>query len=243
MRNSLGLMPTSLVHASGVVSDDDLVLRAKRGDTAALNELIERHNDLLQRKAGVFARAPIPNSVVHAQAIKLMRIAVDRYQPGQVRFRTFLESTVRLNRFVTSNKGAARIPEHRALLIRRYLATKEVLRSEKDREPSNTEVAEALRWSVTDVDRLERAVNRRELAASSMQFDQISSQTDRFKETAEFLYFGLSAEEQLVFDYSLGAHGKPRIRSVKEMSAKTGISTDKIYEIKRRIARKLAQSR
>lgn len=235
----------SLVQAAGIADDDDaLVARAKRGDTEALNELLDRHKDLLQRKAAVFSAAPIPNSVIYGQAIRLLRAAIERYQPSAgVKFRTFLENTVRLNRFTTQYKNVARIPEHRALLIKRYIAAKKILEAQNDREPTVTEMADALHWSVNDVAKMEQALNRRELAASGMEFDQLSGQSDRFKETAEFLYFGLTPEEQLVYDYSLGAHGKRRITDVREMAKVTGLSTDRIYTIKKKIARQLAQTR
>lgn len=233
-----------IVSGSGIVSDDDLVAKAKVGDSVAFNELLDRHHDLLQRKASAFSRAPIPNSVIYGHAIMLMRAAVERYNPSAgVKFRTFLENTVRLTRFTNQHKNVARIPEHRALLIKRYLAAKKILEAERDREPTVTELAEALGWSVSDVSKMEQAVNRRELSSSGMQFDQISEQTDRFKETAEFLYFGLTPEEQLVYDYSLGAHGKRAVRDVKEMSRITHLSTDRIYNIKKKIAKELAQTR
>lgn len=239
------MFPRQLSITDGIqtVDDDVLVRKAKLGDTQALNQLIDRHKDLLQRKAAVFAAAPIPNSVIYGHAIRLTKLAIDRYQPGQVKFRTFLENTVRLNRFTNQYKNVARIPEHRALLIKRYLAAKKILEAQKDREPSVTEIADALKWSVTDVTKMEQAVNRRELAASGMQFDQISNQSDRFKETAEFLYFGLTAEEQLVYDYSLGAHGKRQIKDVKQMAQTTGLSTDRIYAIKKKLAQRLAQTK
>lgn len=237
-------MPADITSAAGVVSDVALVAKAKAGDIAALNELVARHDDLLTHKANAFRRSPIPVSVLHAHAVKLLRDAIDRYDPKSgVRFRTFLESTIRLNRFATQYKNVARIPEHRALLVRRYLAAKQMLAADLDREPTAVEMGEYLGWSVADVARMEQAVSRRDLAASSMEFDQVSSVGDRFSETIDFIYYELTPQEQLVFDYSLGKHGKPKLKSVAEIAKRTGLTSDKVYAIKRDIARRVAKVR
>ena len=234
----------SLVQASGISDDDNLVAKAKRGDSKAFNELLLKHSDLLKHKVGAFAKAPVPNSVLNAQAIKMVRLAADRYKPGSgASFRTFLDSNIRLTRFANSVKSVARIPEHRALMIRRFIAAKEALRAETDREPTVTELSRELGWSVNDVVSMEKAMSRKELAGSMMEFDQVSGIEDRFAETAEFMYFGLTPEEQLVWDYSLGKHGKRKIDDVISISKASGLSVDKIYLIKREIARRLSQSR
>lgn len=218
-------------------------MKAKRGDQAALNTLIDRHKDLISRKVGVFRQAPVPQSVLYGQAIKLVRMAVDRYQEGTgAKFRTYLEANMRLSRYANKYKNAARIPEHRHLKIRRYRATKELLRSQKDREPTATEMAEALHWSVTDAQNMETALSRRELAASAMQYDQVQNVQDRFADTVEFLYYSLTPEEQLVFDYSLGKHGKKHLPDVKSIAKATGMTSDRVYAVKRELVRKVQRA-
>ncbi len=237
-------MVGDLLADSGVVSDVPLVAKAKAGDAVAFNELVTQHSDLLAHKANAFRRSPIPVSVLQAHATKLMRDAVDRYDPKSgVRFRTFLESTIRLNRFAVQNKNVARIPEHRALLVGRFLAAKQMLSAELDREPTAIELGEYLAWSVADVTRMEQAVSRRDLAASAMEFDQVSNVGDRVGETIDFIYYELTPQEQLVFDFSLGRHGKPKIASVAEIARRTGLTTDKVYAVKRDIARRVARVR
>jgi DNA-directed RNA polymerase specialized sigma subunit len=237
-------MKLTLAQAVGLVSDDDLVKKVKAGDNAAFNELLNRHDDLLQRKASAFSKAPIPNSAVYAQAVKILRHVADRYQPSSgAQFRTFLESNLRLTRFVNTYKNVARIPEHRSLMVGRYQAAKHLLSSEKDRSPSQIELAEHLGWSLADVSRMEQAISRRELSSSGMQFDQLGSFQDRIDDSAELMYYSLSPEEQLVFDYSMGRHGHTRITDIKEMSKKTGITPDRIYTLKKRLAQQLLRAR
>lgn len=234
----------NLMKAMGLSPDKDLVTKAKRGDESAFNQLLERHYDLISKKAQAYSSAPVPQSVIKAQAIKIFKGVIDRYDPSSdANFRTFLESNLRLSRFVNQTKNVARIPEHRFLMLSRYVTTKEILKTEKDREPTPTEMAEALHISVSDATELEKAVSRKELSTSGMTFDQVGAINDRFKDSLEFIYFVLTPQEQLVFDYSLGAHGKPRLDSVTEIMRKTGLTQDKVYAIKRDLAKKLQQAR
>lgn len=235
---------SDLASSIGIVTDASLVAKAKTGDQPAFNELLRRHNDLLNHKANAFRRSPIPVSVFHAHAMQLAHNAVNRFDPKSgVQFRTFLDSTIRLNRFATQNKNVARIPEHRALLIGRYKAAREMIAGTVDREPTPAELAEYLGWSVADAVRMEQALSRRDLAASSMEFDQVSNVGDRVSETVDFLYFELSPEEQLVFDYSLGKHGKKRLDSVAAISKQTGLTADRVYAVKRKLAQRIARVR
>lgn len=231
--------------ASGIVSDNDLVARAKRGDSSAFNELISRHNDLLTKKVSAYSSAPVPGSAIYAHSIKLMRVAVEKYTPGSAaNFRTYLETNLRgLSRFVNDHKSIARIPEHRSLLIGRYQAAKQVLLADKGREPTPEEIAHELRISITDAVKLEQITRTKDLSASAMTYDQVGQVTNRFTNAGEFMYFGLTPQEQLVYDYSLGAHGKPALDSVSEIAKRVGLSTDQVYRIKRELGDKIAKTR
>lgn len=237
-------MKNRLFKAAGVTDDTELVRQAKAGSTHAYNELLRLHKDLLTRKASTFAKAAVPQAAVLGHAMKILRSVVDRFNPGQgVLFRTFLENNLRLTRFVNQYKNVARIPEHRALAITRFKNAKAILQANTAREPADVEIAESLGWSTSDVHAMEKAISRRDYAASSMEFDQVSGTTDRFKETSEFFYFGLTPEEKLVYDYSLGAHGKQQMGSVQAIATAAGLSGDRVYRVKRDIAKRLSQHR
>lgn len=230
--------------AAGLVTDSALVAKAKRGDAAAFDQLIERHSDLISKKVGAFRMAPVPSSAIYAHAIKLMRNAVEKYNPASdANFRTFFEANLRLTRFVNDHKTVARIPEHRSLMIGRYIAAKNILLADKGREPTPEEIAHELRISISDAVKLEKIVNTKELAASSMSFDQVGGVANRFTNAGEFMYFGLTPQEQLVYDYSLGAHGKPALKSVADIAKRAGISADMVYRIKRELGEKISKVR
>lgn len=227
-----------------VNDEKDLLKRAKAGDPIAKNELIQRYRPMLRHKIRAYSRAPVPQAALQGEAMRLLLHAIDRYDPAKgVKFKTFLDHNLRgLYRYTARAKNVARIPEHQTLQISRFKNVKSILESKKGREPTAHEVADALAWSPAQVTKMETALNRRDIAASGIEAMHGKERLEeKMEDLMEYEYFEMMPEEKLVFDYTLGKHGKPKLRDVKSISRRTGLSTDKVYEIKRNIAQKIAQ--
>jgi DNA-directed RNA polymerase specialized sigma subunit len=225
-------------------SDNELVRKAKAGDAHALNELVSRHKDLLEIRTNQFRQAPIPTPAIYGESIRLVRVAVQQYRPeAGIQFRTFLEATLRgLNRYVNNNKRVDRVPEHRSLQIGRYKAIKSLIKADKSREPTSNELADELGWSLKDVLEMEKIMQQGSYAASGISNLSVSNtMASRQAETVDLMYTTWTSEEKLVFDYSLGAHGKPQLISVKRIAKNVNITTDKVYRIRRALAKRLSK--
>lgn len=224
-------------------TENDIIRRAKAGDIAAKNDLIRRYKTLMKVKVAAYSRAPIPLAALDGQAMKILLLTIDKFDPSKgFKFKTYLEQNLRgLYRYTARAKNIARIPEHQVLQISRYGHVKSLLQTQKGREPTTDELADSLAWSPSQVQRMETAVNRRDIAASGI--ETIHGQ-ERFKERMEdilaFQYFEMSPEEKLVYDYSMGRHGKPKLDSVKRIASRTKMTYDKIYGIKKKLAKKIA---
>jgi DNA-directed RNA polymerase specialized sigma subunit len=222
--------------------DLNLILRAKRGDFAARNELLAKYKPNIDMLIRRWSRAPVPTAAIQGEAMKLLLLAADRYDPSSgVLFKTFMETQLRgLYRYVNAHKNVARVPEHRVLQIRRFQNAKSLLEAQKDREPTHDEMADHLGWGLQQVQMMDTALSRGAFALSESEERNFADPINfygRMGETLEFLYFQMSPDEKLVYDYSLGAHGKPKISSVADISRRTGLSTDKVYAIKRKMAK------
>jgi DNA-directed RNA polymerase specialized sigma subunit len=227
--------------------DLQLILRAKRGDFTARNELLRKYRTNIEKLIRRWTRAPVPVAAIQGEAMKLLLLAADKYDPNAgVLFKTFMETQMRgLYRYVTTHKNVARVPEHRALEIRRFQNAKSLLEARKDREPTHDEMADHLGWSQQQVTMMDTALSRGALSMAESQergFSDPISYYNRMGETFEFIYFKMTPEEKLVYDYSLGAHGKIKIKSVAEMARKTGIPADRIYAIKRKLAQEVTRA-
>lgn len=224
--------------------DLELVERAKRGDSFAKNELIRKYMPMLRIKVNAYSKAPIPYAALEGEAMKLLLYAVEKFDPKQgVQFKTFMEHNLKgLYRYSARYKNMARIPEHRALQFTRFNNIKSILSTDKGREPTNDEMADALGWSPVQVMKMEQTIGRREIAMSGIEtLHEQEKLEEKMEDILEFEYFGLTPEEKLVYDYSLGRHGKPRIPRVEDISKQTGISTDKIYKIKQKVAERVSR--
>lgn len=225
--------------------ENALIKAAKRGDLAARNELLRTYMPVLRQRVKVYSKAPVPEPALVGEAMKLLLYAVERYDPSKgVTFRTFLGHTLQgLYRYVNQYKNVARIPEHQVLQISRFQNTKSILQADKGREPTPGEMADALGWSMPQVERMETVLSRRDIAMSGIEtLHEMEVVDKRLEDLLEFTYFRLPPEEKLVYDYSLGRHGKPRLADVKEIARRTGLTSGKVYEIKARLARQV-QSR
>jgi DNA-directed RNA polymerase sigma subunit (sigma70/sigma32) len=226
-------------------SDRDLLERVKRGDSLAKNELVRKYMPVIRQRLKVYSRAPVPIGALEGEGIKLLLYAAQRYDPNSgVQFRTFLGHNLKgLYRYVNQHKNVARIPEHQVLQITRFKNTKDLLQVDKGREVTNEEMADALNWSVPQVRKMEMSVSRRDIAMSGIEtLHEVDRLDERMEDLLEFAYFQMTPEEKLVYDYSLGRHGKMRLKDAKEISRKTGLTLDKVYEIKREVAQRV-QSR
>lgn len=232
----------SLLTLLSLNTTEALVSRAKNGDNKALNQLIEQNKDLLSAKSFIFRKAPIPGAAIEGEAMRLLLVAVNRYDPNSTaNFRTYLEHTLRgLNRYVNSNKNIARIPENRLAQIRHFETIKSLLRTDRGRDPTIDELSDELGWSMPEVAAMNKSLKQKDLSEMSfISEDAATRVSSRLTETGELLYVTLLPEEKLVYDYLLGAHGKPKLSSVFTIARKTKLSTDKVYRVRRDISRKL----
>lgn len=224
------------------MTENDLIKRAKDGDRFAKNEMIRRYKSMLKIKVSAYSRAPVPTAALEGEAMRLLLLTIDKFDPKKgFKFKTYLEQNLRgLYRYTARTKNIARIPEHKVLQITRYKNAKSLIHTQKGREPTTMEMADSLAWSPSQVTSMETSITRRDIAASGIEaLHEQERFTDRMEDILAFQYFEMQPEEKLVFDYSLGRHGKPRLESVKDISRRTGLTQDKIYEIKKRLAKKI----
>jgi hypothetical protein len=228
-----------------MAADPDMatILKAKAGDLMARNRLLDKYRSQLNILTRRWLRAPVPPAAIQGEAMKLFLHALDRYDPNSgVLFKTFMETQLRgMYRYVNANKSVARVPEHRVLQMGRYQRARSLLEMQKGREATHDEMADHLGWSTQQVQMMDTALSR---GAYSMAETEERGYQDpitfynRMGETFEFMYFQMTPEEKLVYDYSIGAHGKPKLKSVTDIARRAGLKPDKVYEIKRRLARR-----
>jgi len=187
----------------------------------------------------------LPKSAHQIYAAQNFLDALRTYDPSKgVALQTHVYGTVhqkakRLN-YLYQNLG--QMPEPRAQIVGRYQTEQANLRHELGREPSAAELADRLSIGLKDVERLQREVQK-DLSLSSLE-EEVVIESSKDEEIITLIYYDLTNEEKLVYDYILGRHGKPALTKggkrpdFDAIAARVGFSSSKVRSIHAKIKNK-----
>ena len=155
----------------------------------------------------------IPQSAHQIWAAQNMLDALRTYKPeAGASLQTHIYTAVnqkgkRLN-YLYANLG--KMSEPRATRIGLFQNEQENLRSELGRIPSSAELADRLGWSIKTVELTQKEVHKNLSISDGVETHPfMESSVDRA--ILDDLYFSLPVEEQVVYDYIYGQHGKPKL--------------------------------
>lgn len=193
----------------------------------------------------------IPESAHRINAAQNFYNALKTFDPTKGRalqshvYDTVHQKAKRLN-YLYQNLG--HMPEPRAQSVGLYQNIYANMRSELNREPSAAELADRLGWPVSQVTSLQRELQK-DLAIGGEGGDEHSYfESNRDEEILQYLYFDLTNEEKVVFDYIYGKHGKralvkPNGRPDYDGIARNmGVSSSKARNIAASISGKLERA-
>ena len=132
----------------------DLSNRAKAGDKSARARLIEKNLRLVVSVAKRYRGYGLPfEDLIQEGNIGLMK-AVEKFDPDRgFRFSTYATWWIRqaVQRAVADKGRTIRVPMHMTEKIRKMARTYNELSAEREREPTDEEVAERLGWTIDEV--------------------------------------------------------------------------------------------
>ena len=132
----------------------DLSNRAKAGDKSARGRLIEKNLRLVVSVAKKYRGYGLPfEDLIQEGNIGLMK-AVEKFDPDRgFRFSTYATWWIRqaVQRAVADKGRTIRVPVHMTEKIRKMARTYNELSAEREREPTDEEVAERLGWTIDEV--------------------------------------------------------------------------------------------
>jgi RNA polymerase primary sigma factor len=144
----------------------------------------------------------------------------------------------RLYRYVGTYQNVARIPEGQLLKIGPLREADTNLTSRFGRPPTTEELADELSMPIKHVERLRRNM-RKDLLESVDSGESLEAHdTDPGFEKVMLAYYNLTDQEKLVFDYSLGAHGRPQLKA-GDIAIKINASPGRVSQLKTSLANKL----
>jgi len=215
----------------------------KTKDEAPLLNLLQSIDPLIQKRVSQFIGAPIPRSAIEAEARKQAISAFETYNPRKgaalgTHVNNYLQ---KVYRYVTTYQNVGRLPESRAAKIDLFNKTKAYLAQQKGREATTVELSDELRWSPREVGRMEVEL-RKDLGLETSFGEMKLLDFDRNADLLNYGYFELDPEEQIVFDYSTGMHGKLRL-TMEDIAKRLNKTPRQIGLIKQRIVETLKRFR
>lgn len=213
----------------------------KKGQSPqVLGQLIDSVSPVIHSTVNKFSTVPLPKSAIEAEAKKQAIRAFETYNPRMgASLGTHLHNYMRkVNRFVYEHQNIGRIPEHRITQIGTYQAVKGELRDRLGRDASAAELADELGWSLAEVERIERELRREIPESAVLDSDFSFLVADEASKLLGFIYYELTPQEKVVFEYLTGWAGKPKLTE-DEIAARIGVTHARVKKIKAEIAAKI----
>lgn len=232
----------------------NLEMWKKTGDKTYFQNLYRDYGGLLNeasRKASMGSN--VPKSVFKLEAAQLFHDLVKRYDPTKAQLNTYIYSSVqdKLKRVGYKYQNLGRMAERSVGGVAHLGILKnerEMLRHKLNREPSSLELAEALGWSLKQVETL-LSEDRRDLSLNA-ELEDLNVIDDGAEELAflEMHYYDMDPQEQLIYDYATGSHGKKALLKPNGKDAdfdaiarSSGIPKKDVLNIRKRLVSRLSK--
>ena len=208
---------------------------------AKLEPLLDSLQGTINYRVNEFKRAPVPTSAVrgfaNAQAVK----ALHTYNPDKgAAVHSFVTWHLKkVKSFVVKHQNLGRIPDHRARHITAFKDAKQELTQNMGMPPDSITLAENLGWSTAEVGRMESELRSDLISSLNPEPDKLKDmQSSRERDVLRYIHHDLAPDERLVFEYSLGLYGRPKL-SATNISRTMSISLPKVSRIRKKIDKKL----
>lgn len=203
-----------------------------------MRPLLNSMRPLILKEASNWARQrDIPPAAIRAEFTNQAVKGFETYDPSRAGLHTHLTNQMlQARRFVVSNQNSARIVEARVYGIGDFNNAKQRLMDSLDREPTQLELADELKWSPRRVKMLQLEIKKVQ-PASQFSADVASTVPSRQQEILQLLPYDLTPDERVVFEHIYGIGGKDKL-SPGEIATKLKMSAPKISRIKAAIAKK-----
>lgn len=188
----------------------------------------------------------IPASAHKVYAAQSFLDALRTYKPMAGSLQTHVYGSVmkKSNRLNYEFQDLGAKAENRSTKVGTYQAEYANLYNELGREPSTAELADRIGMGVRDIARLQKELHAN-LSLNDGLGEEVGAPEDVDEEVLSYLYYELSNEEKVVYEYMFGRNGKPQL--VKQnnkidynaIANRTNVSSSKVRRLVHVIAKKL----
>lgn len=230
------------------IQSDDALYKAWKAAPAgyskdkAFEALMIQLNGPIMAAVNNYRSAPLPLVTLELEAKRYGGQAVMDWSPtGGMNLAPYVGTIVRqrLYRYVASNQNVGRLPEEQVRRIGDLGRAMSSLGESLGREPTTPELADHLNMPISHVTRLRKSL-RKDLLESGIDDDLSETlKHDPNYERVMLAYHSLTDMEKQVFDFSMGAHGQPKLKP-QAIAERLRVSPARISALKATLGAKLA---
>jgi DNA-directed RNA polymerase specialized sigma subunit len=208
-----------------------------------LEPLLDSLQGAINANVNKFKGAPVPPSAIRGFAQAQAMKALHTYNPSKgasiaTHAHWHLKKT---QSFVIKHQNVGRIPEHRARNITAYKNALQELTQKLGYSPDTLTLSEHLGWSQSEVSRMKTELRKDHIASIDLEPDHLADlQSSHERDVLRYIHYDLTPDERLVFEYSLGLYGRPKL-SATNIAKTMNISLPKVSRIRKKIDKKLRE--
>lgn len=209
-------------------------------DPEKLEPLMDSLKPIRNKHVNRYSSANVHRPAMEARADQLMIKSLESYDPTKAQLNTHMDGNLRsLDRYTKQRQNFSRVTESRLGIVGDYGRARAELKDDLDREPTSVEIADHLKISRKQVEKLELELKSDQIGSMVPETQDAFVSDDALdKEVAELLHTTLTPEEQLVWEYMTGTGGKPRINKGSDIAKRLGWSNAKVSQKKKSIEQK-----
>lgn len=180
-----------------------------------LQALITQMSPIIDREVRKWSGA-MSASLLRAEGVRIAVEAFGKFDPNAgTAISTFVASRLpKMSRIVYSNQNIARLPENKVLLFRAYNTAQSELIDNLGRDPTTSELADHLGWSMKKLTQFQREATRKEYVESEAHPDFAD---EKHEHVVDFFHHDLPPMQQHIFEYSTGYGGQAVLSNAQIM--------------------------
>lgn len=199
-----------------------------------LQALLKQMDGLMSKEVsrwqGVIAR-----EILEIEAAKLAKQAFESYDPkaGAALSTHVTNYLQKLSRQVYVSQNLARIPEYQNTKVKYFEKSRQELSAQHGREPTASELASHLNWSVAAVEHLRKQIRKESVESLDLKGTPAYGRSEH-DVLVDLVYHDLNPVQKTIFESTTGYGGAP-VLTGKELTKKLNITQGQLSYQKKRI--------
>lgn len=136
--------------------EKDTLNRYKSGDKTAYNDIFKAYEPIINSTVAQYKGTGIPDDALNLEAKRIVMTSMKNFDPEKGNLTSHIQNNLKSMFRETNKANQVYIPDARAAMYRKYKDTRENMYTELKRDPTDYELADALKMGVSDIRKLSK---------------------------------------------------------------------------------------